>query len=1276
MEVMKMKRKIIAILICLCMVSSSMAVFGATTEVVEYLPGPVEYYHEFSSTTMMDNASYNGETLTINGGGKVRFDFLMPFDSAELHVTYEAREDATLSVSTTDMDYSFMLPKDQTTATFEFKQQSGAMFAEFKVDKTVKFSEIWYKKGKQNAVIGVNDNAGLGWYAEVEYTPYQEALQSTIAVLEGSAAIKTKNLTRYINFDDTTLTGRYINGSYYLPIDALTIALDTYYEDYPEKEYYYISGNHFCVWQENGKGFIEQGGKRTEMENFFIRQDGYTWAPVRKVAELAEYTVLYKDGMIIIDNYVSADALINNVDVFEELKLELSIYAPEASNGRVYHVAKTPNASDSNPGTEAAPFETIQRAVDIAKAGDTVIVHDGIYRERVDAKRSGTPSQPIKIMAAEGEEPYISAFEEISNFAPQKHPNNGMDLYIASLGGLEFQSLIPGHWDIDRNFVLYKGKMLQEGKHPNNNTSIDREAAIRLDKRLVNASNPNGEQMFQYLKNKGLNPNWKRQTEAEWLPTYGDVRVTDILSKGQHKIYNHKITSDIDLNQDVDDYWKGGVFYGMVGYAWQPCSIQISSSTKGSMIGSEYWTGATGSVTYYVNKYATDYGMITHHINTVDSPGEWYIDNEKKLMYIIPPEDADPENMVYEVKSRMLCFESNGYDYIHLYNINTRGGGINFNKTTGCMVNGGDHQYNTQFTISMVESYTGGELYHRYDVIKNDYVSEEGKTLKTFHSGESGAISLSGGKNNFIVNTYIAHQAGAGIYGFGSYHYMENNDVFLTGWGCCYPAGIYFISNGYKEGIQQGGHMMYYNSSEGACRAAVCPQAGPQGAPQYIAYNDFSWSNLLSRDTGLWYQYGTSGGTQLTMGKYHHNAVHDLAASRSDSVLTAMMYNDGYTGVYDVYDNMYYCTNEDYDYEGQPYFSHGGTMCFDKSWGNYEAWYVDPEIAADFPVSYYPGSWPIDFGARKDGDPMYTKNYDRRRDAYITNLANQELSGGAFVDENGFVNLPTEEVEIWINNAELPASGAEIYFYYTSNKFEYKSSNVPSVYIELFDGDKSLGTISNRFFGHNEYRHMISRGVVYLPSGYESANRMKIFTNASNIKFANIGINPIDYDTVSKEKLIPLDVQVIPGGSYERVDIFHGMEYGAPSSNNLLTEKAGNELTYWSAGETRQNGFYYKNVRIGKKCDEVLFAGSTNGTYGQTRLDIYIGSDMSGEKIAEIDCSGVWRKGQSWHYEVVRGKVFKEIEPGIYDFYIKFNNTDDSLGPNGMSTNFGAVAFF
>ena len=53
------------------------------------------------------------------------------------------------------------------------------------------------------------------------------------------------------------------------------------------------------------------------------------------------------------------------------------IATPPQHGARAYHVS--PTGSDSNPGSEARPFRTIQKAADSVKPGDTVLVDDGVY---------------------------------------------------------------------------------------------------------------------------------------------------------------------------------------------------------------------------------------------------------------------------------------------------------------------------------------------------------------------------------------------------------------------------------------------------------------------------------------------------------------------------------------------------------------------------------------------------------------------------------------------------------------------------------------------------------------------------------------------------------------------------------------------------------------------------------------------------------------------------------------------------------------------------------
>ena len=54
-----------------------------------------------------------------------------------------------------------------------------------------------------------------------------------------------------------------------------------------------------------------------------------------------------------------------------------------------------PAGSDSNPGTFAAPWLTIQHAANTATAGATVNVMGGVYNEFVSFPHSGTKGAPI-----------------------------------------------------------------------------------------------------------------------------------------------------------------------------------------------------------------------------------------------------------------------------------------------------------------------------------------------------------------------------------------------------------------------------------------------------------------------------------------------------------------------------------------------------------------------------------------------------------------------------------------------------------------------------------------------------------------------------------------------------------------------------------------------------------------------------------------------------------------------------------------------------------------
>jgi hypothetical protein len=81
------------------------------------------------------------------------------------------------------------------------------------------------------------------------------------------------------------------------------------------------------------------------------------------------------------------------------------LLAAGALSGGPAHAASTyyvsVEGSDANGGSQSAPWRTVQKAADVAKAGDTVVVEPGTY---VGAKfsHSGASGSPIQFLAQPG----------------------------------------------------------------------------------------------------------------------------------------------------------------------------------------------------------------------------------------------------------------------------------------------------------------------------------------------------------------------------------------------------------------------------------------------------------------------------------------------------------------------------------------------------------------------------------------------------------------------------------------------------------------------------------------------------------------------------------------------------------------------------------------------------------------------------------------------------------------------------------------------------------
>ena len=85
------------------------------------------------------------------------------------------------------------------------------------------------------------------------------------------------------------------------------------------------------------------------------------------------------------------------------------------STATEYHVSI--NGKDTNDGSAKNPLLTIQRAADLAQPGDTITVHKGLYRERVNPPRGGTSDEKrIVYQAAPGEKVVITGSELVTGW--------------------------------------------------------------------------------------------------------------------------------------------------------------------------------------------------------------------------------------------------------------------------------------------------------------------------------------------------------------------------------------------------------------------------------------------------------------------------------------------------------------------------------------------------------------------------------------------------------------------------------------------------------------------------------------------------------------------------------------------------------------------------------------------------------------------------------------------------------------------------------------------
>jgi hypothetical protein len=446
------------------------------------------------------------------------------------------------------------------------------------------------------------------------------------------------------------------------------------------------------------------------------------------------------------------------------------------------------DGNDSNPGTNEAPFNSIEKAREAVRLvrkenpgkAVTVSIKGGIYHLEnpliFTSEDSGAKDAPVVYKAADGEEPVFTGSLELNNW---QLPGNTEKLEIIAA---EFRDKI---WvaDIKTAGVSDFGDPTETGNRPE------------------------------------LFCNGELQTLARW-PNEGFVNAG--LAKGNTDtpptyIGKHGTVEGVfEYIGDWQDRWAGEEDVRLGGYWYWDWSDEFQKVEKVD----------TRTKTFYLSEPFHGYGykdsLRYFGLNLfceIDRPGEWYLDRTDSLLYWFPPAGIDPNQAEVTLSVFNAPFM---VEMKNCSNVTLQGLAFQESRSSAVLIQDGE---NCLFSDCRIERF-GKDGIH---IEKGTGHGISGCLLRTFGFG---GIKMKGGDrktlapaNHFVENTVVdnfslfkrtyepaVHAEGCGIRisnnrfsnSSSSAMRLEGNDMIVE---------YNEINHVVNESDDQGGLDMFYNPS-------------------------------------------------------------------------------------------------------------------------------------------------------------------------------------------------------------------------------------------------------------------------------------------------------------------------------------------------------------------------------------------------------------------------------------------------------------------------------
>ncbi|MBW8034379.1 MAG: hypothetical protein FVQ79_01580 [Planctomycetes bacterium] len=254
-----------------------------------------------------------------------------------------------------------------------------------------------------------------------------------------------------------------------------------------------------------------------------------------------------------------------------------------------------PDGDDSNPGTEAKPFATLERAQNAVREFKqkvpkpiTVFVREGTYylsRPLVfTAADSGTDLQPITYAAYPGEKPTISGGVKLE--AKWESYRDGI-----------MKCSVPSGMDFNQFFI--NGKRQMRARYPN----YDPDVPLMGEGGYLNTTGVAG-RGFTYDPETFTTKRWANPSDA----------IVHIFPGSYWNNFQFRVKS-VDWDSHTVKLGEGG---------WQTALLRTSSR---DFFGTKLRKGS--------------HFFVDNVFEELDAPGEWYLDKEKNILYYMPGVDLD-----------------------------------------------------------------------------------------------------------------------------------------------------------------------------------------------------------------------------------------------------------------------------------------------------------------------------------------------------------------------------------------------------------------------------------------------------------------------------------------------------------------------------------------------------------------------------------------------------------------------------------------------------------